>query len=250
MAEFDWHERFLAQSRWTFGLRQFLYQQVDIKEDSHILEVGCGTGVITAELNSFTKIKPIGMDIDLPRVQQAAALHPEPAFACADGYALPFPSNSIDLVFSHYYFLWLKDPIQSLLEIRRVLKPGGWMAALSEPDHLARVDNPQSLWKLGEMQTNALIQQGANPMAGRMLPQYFTKAGFEEIQFGVSGFQASPTEIPEWLESEWATLKHDLQDSATESELIQWQERDVQARKEGSRVLWVPTFYAYGKKSY
>jgi len=42
------------------------------------------------------------------------------------------------------------------------LKPGGTVIALAEPDHLARIDHPKELWKLAELQTQALIKQGAN----------------------------------------------------------------------------------------
>ncbi len=246
----SWHERFLVQSRWTQQLRQYLYDQIGIKKTSRVLEVGCGTGVITSEIKEITDQPVLGIDIDLDRVKKAASTYNALHFSCADVYHLPFASQSLDFVISHFLFLWLKEPVQALKEILRVLKPGGTVVALAEPDHLARIDHPKELWKLAELQTQALIKQGVNPMMGRMLPDVFTQAGVSNIQYGVSGFQTSPTTIPEWFDSEWKTLRDDLTPDVSQKELDAFFELEKKSRLEGSRVLWVPTFYAYGIRVY
>lgn len=245
-----WHERFLVQSRWTQQLRQYLYDQIGINKTSRVLEVGCGTGVITSEISEYSSQPANGIDIDYDRVQKAASIISAPHFSCADVYHLPFASQSLDFVISHYLFLWLKEPVLALKEMLRVLKPGGTVAALAEPDHLARIDHPKELWKLAELQTRALINQGANPMMGRMLPDIFAKSGVREIQYGISGFQTSPTTIPEWFDSEWKTLREDLSPYLQQKELDTFFELEKKSRLEGSRVLWVPTFYAYGIRVY
>ena len=245
-----WHKRFLVQAKWTEQLRRFVYQQIGITAQSLVLEVGCGTGVITSELKNYIHQQSIGIDIDFHRVKEAVQQDEYPLFSCADAYQLPFPSGSMDFVVSHFLFLWLKNPASALKEMLRVLKPGGLVVALAEPDHLARIDNPKELWELGAIQTQALIKQGANPMMGRMLPEIFSKAGVSEIQYGISGFQASPEKLPDWFESEWVTLQNDLQGLIPIEELKKIKEFDIHARSIGSRVLWVPTFYSYGKKTF
>jgi ubiquinone/menaquinone biosynthesis C-methylase UbiE len=244
-----WHARFLIQAGWTKQLRRFLYQQVGINEKSRVLDAGCGTGVITAELEKYTRLPVMGLDVDFSRVQTARSQTQHPGFACADVYHLPLPSNSLDFVVSHFLFLWLKKPVVALTEMLRVLRPGGSVVALAEPDYLSRIDHPREFWKLGELQTEALINQGANPMQGRMLPEIFTQAGVSHIQYGVSGFQTSPGTIPEWFESEWKTLADDLEGMMPPKELARSKEIDRITRINGSRVLWVPTFYAFGSKA-
>ncbi len=250
MDNLAWHERFSVQAEWTKSLRQYLYQQVGINEKSRILEIGCGTGVITSELRLYSKIPACGIDIQFDRVEIAKKQDGMNNYQCADGYYMPFASDSFDYVIAHYLFLWLKQPLQVLSETLRVLKPGGTLVALAEPDYLARIDNPQELWGLGEMQTKALIQQGANPMAGRQLSTQLHQAGFVEVQYGISGFQTHTDAPPAWFDSEWLMLEHDLASLASSKQLEELRTRDLEAYQNGSRVRWVPTFYAYGKKHY
>lgn len=242
----NWHERFKTQAGWTYNLRQFLYQQIGIEKDSRILEVGSGTGVITVELSSLTSIQPIGVDLSFDRTIEAQNCSKQGVYACGDAYDLPFSTYSFDLVICHYLLIWLKKPVDAIEEMLRVVKPGGVIAALAEPDHLSRVDYPQTLWRLGELQTQALIKQGANPMLGRTLPEIFSQAGVENPQFGASGFQVDPESSPDWLESEWKTLRSDLTDRVPPEELALLEQMDATARQSGCRVLWVPTFYEYG----
>jgi ubiquinone/menaquinone biosynthesis C-methylase UbiE len=225
-----------------------LYQQVGLNYKCRVLEVGCGTGVITTELNQITKIPSTGIDLQFDRLALAKKQSSANHYYCADVYNLPFKANDFDFVVAHYLFLWLRNPVHALIEIRRVLKPGGVVIALAEPDYLARIDNPQELWRLGELQTNALIQQGVNPMAGRQLSEQIVQAGFGEIQNGISGFQENAVDIPFWFESEWKILKHDLAPLASIEEIEHFREQDLAARQRGARISWVPTFYALGKK--
>lgn len=250
MDNMDWHERFFVQAGWTNQLRQYLYQQVGLNEKSRILEVGCGTGVITSELKEYTKIPAAGIDIQFERVEKAKKLDASPYYGCADVYHLPFSNNYFDFVIAHYLFLWLREPVEALKEIKRVLKPSGFLVAMAEPDYLARIDNPQELWQLGELQTKALIQQGANPMAGRQLSTQLKQAGFTNIQYGISGFQSESDKIPAWFDSEWKILENDLESFSSAQELEKLRLLDLSVQQNGSRIRWVPTFYAYGQKDY
>lgn len=250
MDNLDWHARFVVQAGWTKQLRHYLYNQVGINEKSRVLEVGCGTGVITSELKEFTSKQVSGIDIQFDRLEVAKQQDSASNYDCADVYHLPFPKDCFDFVLSHYLFLWLKEPVQALAEILRVLKPGGSMVALAEPDYLARIDNPQELWALGEMQTKALIEQGANPMAGRLLSSQLVQSGFHEIQYGISGYQVKSNEAPDWFDSEWKTLENDLTSQASTQEISKLRTLDQIAYQNGTRIRWVPTFYAYGNKYY
>jgi ubiquinone/menaquinone biosynthesis C-methylase UbiE len=248
LTELGWHERFKVQAKWTEKLRQFLYQQVGISKDSRLLEVGCGTGVIISELARVYSNPTHGVDISIDRLKLANELDHHSRYACANVLNLPFSDNSFDFVISHYFLLWIQNPHAALAEMKRVLVPGGTVLTLAEPDHGSRIDYPIKFENLGKNQTRSLINQGADATFGRKLPSLYSDAGLQDIQFGVPGFQTEVTTLPEWWESEWEIVKADLSDTMTEKELNLLKKQDADSRINGSRVLWVPTFYAYGKK--
>ena len=46
-------------------------------------------------------------------------------FDVGDLFALPYPGESFDVVHLHQVLQHLGDPVAALLEMRRVLRPGG-----------------------------------------------------------------------------------------------------------------------------
>lgn len=242
----EWHERFLQQSIWTASLRAFLFNQVKIRNCQKILEVGCGTGVITQSLHHLTNSQVFGLDILHERSAFARSYDPSSNFVNADVYHIPFASKTFDLTFCHYLLLWLKSPLEALVEMKRITRPGGYIVALAEPDYLSRMDAPESLIALGKLQTQSLRLQGAATDIGRHLPALFSQAGLKEIQLGASGFQNEVGKLPAWFDSEWHTLRNDLTEQVPSHELDRFQEIDRQNWLSGHRVLWVPTFYAIG----
>jgi ubiquinone/menaquinone biosynthesis C-methylase UbiE len=46
-------------------------------------------------------------------------------FQLADVFALPFPDNSFDVVWTKYLLQWVKEPKRALNELKRVTRPGG-----------------------------------------------------------------------------------------------------------------------------
>lgn len=242
----QWHERFQQQALWTADLRAFLFSQVNLKEAASVLEVGSGTGAITTSLHALTQAQVYGADIDYERVRFSSSADPASAFSCADAAHLPYSGATFDLTFCHYLLLWLHEPLPSLKEMMRVTRPGAKILALAEPDHQARVDAPASLEPLGRLQTQALAGQGVCTNAGRKLASWFSQAGLQDVQIGVSGFQTHTAALPAWFDSEWQVLQQDLAASVAPDEMLRLKELDRQAWQTGQRVLWIPTFYAIG----
>ena len=242
----EWHERFLEQSHWTASLRDFIFQQTDFENADAVLEVGCGTGAITKSLDHQSDRRIFGVDLLYERTLFAHTFDPQTSFLCADGFHLPFKPDYFKIAFCHYLLLWVKSPLDVLKEMVRVTRPGGTVIAFAEPDYASRIDYPHSLVPLGQIQTRSLRRQGANPFIGRSLPALFAEAELKNIRYGVSGFQSNGGSLPEWFQSEWNILADDLKEYISEEELLSWQELDQKSWLDGSRVLWVPTFYAIG----
>jgi SAM-dependent methyltransferase len=239
----DWHGRFAQQARWTRSLREYLLSKISIDPHSRVLEVGCGTGAVLTEFSQSRAVMLHGLDINYLNCMMATRNAQESEICNGDVFHLPYPTNSFDLVFCHYFILWLPSPLQAFSEIMRVLNPGGSFLIFAEPDYGARIDHPAPLARLGELQTTSLVRQGADPSLARQLPAFLGRSGFKHIQYGISGFEVRTGELPDWWESEWQILSYDLQDLIETDELARLKTLDRQSWLDGSRILWVPTFY-------
>lgn len=242
----DWHRRYTQQAGWTQSLRSYLYNLCNLAEARSVLEVGCGTGVILKDLFAYTKsIHPVGIDIEVEKARFAARFAPQAHLVSADGLSLPFASGVFDITLCHFFLMWVNAPA-ALMEMKRVTAPGGILLALAEPDYGGRIDYPEPLAELGQWQSRALREQGADPLMGRKLRALFSGIGLQAIQSGIIGghWQGSPT--GEELNLEWTVLRSDLQHLVDDQYLNWLEEQDRQAWKDGTRVLFVPTFFAMG----
>lgn len=244
----DWHRRFTQQARWTENIRQYCIQQLHLDGCQSILEVGCGTGAICASLQRATAAKIVGLDLRRDLLDYAHFINPSEGFIQGDALALPFSTASFGCAVCHYFLLWARDPVAALAEMRRVVQPGGWVIALAEPDYGGRIDYPDILSALGWKQASALRTQGADTNAGRKLAGWLVDAGLKQIQVGLLGGQwgSAPPSVEE-LESEYEMLQEDLSGSASPVEVAKLINLDEAAWHKGERILYVPTFYGWGR---
>jgi len=248
-----WHARFRQQAGWTHALRRHLFDQIGLQPGARILEPGCGTGAVLGEVATIGEPHVFGLDLNpeylrLSR-ENASAAH----LAAGDAYALPYASRSFDVTYCHFLLLWVEDPAKVVEEMVRVTSKGGWVLLLAEPDYGGRIDYPQELEFLGKYQTAALRHQGADPEIGRRLTHLLVNAGLLNIQGGVLGGMWAGSPSPADWEMEWAILRDDLdQLGPTQGldgiEIDAMKNADHRAWQRGERVLFVPTFYAWGKK--
>jgi ubiquinone/menaquinone biosynthesis C-methylase UbiE len=244
----DWHFRFQQQALWTAAIRQHLLARYATAGPCRVLEVGCGTGVITSHLYGYAQFSVWGIDLNLHYLKAAREKQSGIRYAGADALRLPFPTASFDLVVCHFFLLWIPKPEQALAEMARAAKPNGGVIAFAEPDYGGRIDYPPPLEELGKMQAESLARQGANPRTGRVLSGLFHDAGLLGVETGLLGGQWSGTPSPQQQESEWQTLKADLGEGISPTRLEALRRLDAQAWRSGQRVLFVPTFYAAGRK--
>jgi trans-aconitate 2-methyltransferase len=95
-----------------------------------VLDIGCGTGRLTAELSALPGILVAGLDRSAAMLAEAAAQGlPAAVFVRGDGAALPFAAASFDRVFSTATFHWIRDHDRLFAEIHQVLVPGGRLVA-------------------------------------------------------------------------------------------------------------------------
>jgi len=97
------------------------------KAGERILDIGCGTGHLTAEI-AATGAEVIGLDRSDEMVREARKKFPGIRFEVMDGRELPF-AEEFDGVFSNATLHWIKEPERVIAGIARALRPGGRFVA-------------------------------------------------------------------------------------------------------------------------
>ncbi len=123
------------------GWFPWVYEQCDIQEGMKILELGCGSGSLWKE---NMKLLPSGIHVLLNDISEGmlrdtrreleqagtggSTLQDSPSsfsFHAFDCSQIPFEDSRFDLVIANHVLFYCDDLTTVLLEIRRVLKPGG-----------------------------------------------------------------------------------------------------------------------------
>lgn len=101
------------------------------KRRAKLLDIGCGTGDLMC--NIFRR-KPdwkiYGIDISTAMLRQARQKNKQLILRKGDVHHLPFPDNTFDIVTNTISFHHYENPLKALLEMYRVLKPGGVLLLL------------------------------------------------------------------------------------------------------------------------
>lgn len=177
-----------------------------------VLDVGCGPATITIDLatrvapGQVVGIEPTDDVLEIARANAVRADAPEGlTFERADVYALDFPDGTFDVVHAHQVLQHLSDPVAALREMRRVCKPGGFLA-VRDADYAAMAWFPDigGIRRWQQVYRDTALAGGFHPDAGRMLKSWALAAGFE--QFAVTGdvwCYAADDDV-EWWSSTWA----------------------------------------------
>ena len=120
-------------------LLPFLSQMESSKSNLKLLDVGAGSGTLTASLakympNGHVTATDINEDILKKAEEHAEAVGAKNVhFQVANVYKLPFADNSFDIAHAHTVLGHLDDPVAAIREMLRVVRKGG-IVALRESD--------------------------------------------------------------------------------------------------------------------
>jgi SAM-dependent methyltransferase len=101
-----------------------------VKTGERVLDIACGTGVVTRCVARITgsDAPPVGLDISPGMLQVARSLESGIEWRHGDASALPFADDSFDCVLCQFGLMFFPDRVQALGEMLRVLRPGGRLA--------------------------------------------------------------------------------------------------------------------------
>jgi SAM-dependent methyltransferase len=247
MSTVDWHARYSQQARWTANVRHYLFNLVGVESAQRVLEVGCGTGTLLKEFHTTAETHLFGLDLSASNALQAQRNAPSADITRGDGHQLPYKDEIFDVVFCHFLLLWVHSPVDVLKEMKRVVRQGGAVLALAEPDYSGRIDYPSNLVPLGRWQADSLRKQGADPDAGRKLRGWFSSAGITPFESGIIAGGWSSVPSPDERALEWAVIESDLAGQVPDQDILKIKRLDDAAWDNRERVLFVPTFYAWGR---
>lgn len=106
---------------WRFGAS--LLESLKPQAGERILDVGCGTGQLTADI-ARSGATVIGLDKSAEMLAEARKNYPDLEFVLSDAASFHF-SEPFDAVFSNAALHWVKDAEGAVRSISRALRPGG-----------------------------------------------------------------------------------------------------------------------------
>jgi ubiquinone/menaquinone biosynthesis C-methylase UbiE len=238
----DMRKMYERQARLTKGIRYHTYRTVGLSNGKRVLDVGSGAGAVAREIAERSGATVVAVESMLALLSSCKI--PGGVLRVAgDGKFLPFEDCSFDTAVCHFFLLWAKDPQAAVSEMTRVVRPGGWVAALAEPDYGGWIDHPAEV-EIGKLLAERLVCEGADPQVGRKLKGLFAKAGLD-AEVGVSAGIWDSERLKAEFDEEWRWRSKILGESPL---LEETRRKEWEAITSGERILFIPIFYASARK--
>jgi ubiquinone/menaquinone biosynthesis C-methylase UbiE len=227
-----------------------LMEEVELRPGESVLEVGCGTGVVSRWLARRTagKNEIVGLDINPYLLGEAMALTKNEGlgrlieFREGNAEALPLSDGSFDVTVSCTVFEE-GDAEQMLSEMIRVTKPGGRVAVIVrsvDMPCLVNVPIGAELKSKIEAPGGGVAEKGC---ADASLSRRFHRAGLTKVKMfpQMAAYDASKGPY-------WHLLQNRLLGNLTPEELNEWQAALAQAEAEKTFFFEMPHYCAVGTK--
>ncbi|KQQ26544.1 MULTISPECIES: methyltransferase domain-containing protein [unclassified Frondihabitans] len=205
------HESVLRSHSWRTVENSAAYLLPHLAPGLSLLDVGAGPGTITVDFaERLAPGRVIGIDSAPTIVEQASELAASKGmdtvtFETADLYSLPYADDTFDIVHAHQVLQHVADPVAALVEMRRVAKPGGIVAA-RDVDYRGTIWAPENPGLDHWMTVYQLVHRGngGEPDAGRHLKSWALEAGLNDLVSSASIWCFSSDEERTWWGDSWS----------------------------------------------
>ncbi|MGW6280431.1 methyltransferase domain-containing protein [Kribbella sp. NPDC055071] len=160
-------------------LRAESYRLLALKRGASCVDVGCGAGRAVAEL-AAKGLKVTGVDADVDAITAARERAPGAMFHVARSDDLPLEDESMDGYRAVRLFHLLEDPLPTVAEAWRVLRPGGRVVLGGQDYGFLLVDSTDQ--DLTDVVLLGLESRSVSPRAARSLRDNLLDTGFHEVE--------------------------------------------------------------------
>lgn len=172
-------------------MRHAFLADIELPSEARVLDVGCGTGVLTRQLGRMPGVHSVvGIDPAASLLARARALAHDLAnvhFQEADARSLPFDDDAFDVVVFDSTLSHVPGPGRALAEAFRVLRPSGQLAAFDGDYATATValgDHDPVQACVDAMMASSVSDR----WLVRRLPELARAQGFAVVSFRSYGF--------------------------------------------------------------
>ena len=165
------------------------------------LDVGCGTGALTAELVERLGTAAVSaVDPSTAFVAAARDRFPEVDIRRASAEGLPFPDDVFDYVFAQLVVHFMDDPVAGLREMARVTRPGGVVTACVW-DHAGGGSPLTTFWRAA-LDLDPQVRDESALAGARKghLAELFAAAGLRDVESTVLTVRSGFASFDEWWE--------------------------------------------------
>jgi ubiquinone/menaquinone biosynthesis C-methylase UbiE len=175
---------FRAKDPTFTAYREAYLRLLDLPRAEAVLDLGCGTGVVTRAIAARNGFAGTVTGIDqspefiaaAERLAAADGLGDRVEFAVGDAHALDLPDASFDVAVAHTLVSHVRDPLAVLAEAARVIRPTGSVAVFDgDYSSLTFACDDAQLGEAMELAVQSIIK--SSPKVMRELPRLLPKAG-------------------------------------------------------------------------
>lgn len=181
-------ERLEAQLHLSWERELRLLKWLGLRDGMSILDVGCGPGFMTEQLQRAFPNSPItALDVE-PLMISLAQQHLQdanghkPTFVIASIDDMGLPDNAFDFAIARYVFQHLPQPIAAAREILRVLRVGGTAAVIDVDAMVWGIVQPYYPQLHAILGKSGNAQAGGDRLIGRKLWRILHRAGFADCE--------------------------------------------------------------------
>ena len=248
----DFIKKLELQALETAEERIPLYIEVGLKDAKLVLDVGCGSGIVTRDIARLTKGKVVAVDgsKDMIKVaQNVLKPYKNVELRLGDANNLPLEDNLFDIVTCNLLLMWTDDPQKVVNEMARVTKPGGKVLATLEPDYGGKLHFPENPKVDPIFAGKAIRARGGDPHIGRKLRLLFVRAGLiTKVGIGNNRIWSCEEDKAYYFHARDFYVKALRNAGLSQEEIDKWEYDYLKSLDEGVQLNFFPQFYAIGKK--